>query len=172
MSCYVLENFLVYLLFLIINLIKIVFAKSIPLGKALLGQPTHPASRPSMNPSYQSHDTAHTPTPVTLPFLLPLPQLLPPLPPSAARRSTALTPSVPSLPPACRFTGISPSLAPPPPSPIRPDENSRLLAPPPSVHHSPEWGAVAGRGVAVTVDGVFWYAKHVLYTLVWIWLWN
>jgi hypothetical protein len=22
------------------------------------------------------------------------------------------------------------------------------------------------------VDGVFWYTKHVHYTLVWIWLWN
>jgi hypothetical protein len=33
------------------------------------------------------------------------------------------------------------------------------------------WGrARAKRGV--DVDGVFWYTKHVHYTLVWIWLWN
>jgi hypothetical protein len=84
-----------------------------------------PPVGPSINPSYQSHATAHTPTPLTLPFLLPLPQPLPPLPPSAARRSTALTPSVPGLPPARRFAGLSPSLAPPPPSPVsvhEPDE--------------------------------------------------
>jgi hypothetical protein len=39
MSCHILENFRIYLLFLIIILIKILFADNIPLGKALLGPP-------------------------------------------------------------------------------------------------------------------------------------